>query len=91
VKTVQVRIFDQSYTLQGELDEDYVGRLARSVDQKMRAIAEATGTLDIPKVAVLVALNFADELETFRKERGEVHRKIERCIRLVETALRRSE
>ncbi|HEV2386954.1 MAG TPA: cell division protein ZapA [Candidatus Acidoferrales bacterium] len=91
VKTIKVEIFDQTYTVQGELDEIYVNRLARSVDQKMRAVAETAGTVDTARVAVLTALNLADELEAFRHQRGELRRRVERCVRLVETALRRAD
>lgn len=89
LKTINVQIFDQSYAIQGELDEAYVNRLARSVDEKMRAVAAAAGTVDTARVAVLTALNLADELEAFRQQRGDLRRRVERCVRLVETALRR--
>lgn len=89
MKSIQVQIFDKSYTVQGELDEAYVQGLARLVDEKMRAIAEASGSVDGARIAVLAALNLADEMETYRKERGELRRRVERCVRLVETALKR--
>lgn len=89
VKNVQVDIFDKSYTVQGDLDEAYVEGLARAVDGRMRAIADATGSVDSGRVAVLAALHLADELESHRRERGELRRRLERCVRLVETALKR--
>ena len=89
MKSIQVRIFDKSYTVQGDLEESYVEGLARSVDAKMRAIAEASGSIDTARLAVLAALHLADELETYRRERGELRRRVERCVRLVETALKR--
>ena len=39
---VKVEIYGQSYTLSGDLDETYVHKLARYVDGKMNAVAEAT-------------------------------------------------
>jgi len=89
VKSIQVRIFDKSYTVQGELEEEYVHQLARMVDEKMRAIGQVTDTVDTARIAVLAALNLADELEAYRKERGELRQRVERCVRLVESALRR--
>lgn len=89
VKSIQVQIFDKTYTVQGDLDEDYVQHLAKRVDEKMRAIGEAAGTVDSARIAVLAALNLADELETYRRERGELRQRVERCVRLVETALRK--
>ena len=61
---VKVEIYGQSYTLSGDLDEDYVQRLARYVDEKMNAVSEATQTVDSVRVAVLAAMAIADELHT---------------------------
>ncbi|HVB99753.1 MAG TPA: cell division protein ZapA [Candidatus Dormibacteraeota bacterium] len=89
MKNIQVQIFDKTYTVQGDLDEAYVQDLARRVDEKIRAIADVSGSVDSARLAVLAALNLADELETYRKERGELRRRVERCVRLVESALKR--
>jgi cell division protein ZapA len=89
VKSIQVQIFDKSYTVQGDLDEAYVRKLALTVDEKMRTIAEVTGSVDVARIAVLAALNLADEVSGYREERGELRRRVERCVRLVETALKR--
>ena len=43
---VKVQIFGQTYTIHGELDAAYVQKLAAYVDEKMRAIAAATATID---------------------------------------------
>jgi cell division protein ZapA len=57
---VRVEIFDQAYNLRGS-DPDYILRLAEYVDGKMRAVAEQTHTVDTARLAVLAALNIADE------------------------------
>lgn len=59
--SVHVEIFDQGYNLRGS-DADYILKLAEFVDGKMRAVAEQTHTVDTARVAVLAALNIADEL-----------------------------
>ena len=56
-----VTIFGQTYHLRGGDDETYLTHLAAHVDRKMREVAEATGTADTLKVAVLAALNIADD------------------------------
>jgi cell division protein ZapA len=89
VKSIQVEIFDKTYTIQGDLDEAYVQKLAQAVDRKMRTVAGVTGSVDVGRVAVLAALNLADEIESYRQERGELKRRVERCALLVETALKR--
>ncbi len=91
---VKVEIYDQPYTISGELDPDYVTQLANLVDEKMRGIARDTGTVDSVRVAVLAALAIADELESLRLEHGRrdnsVRERAERCLTLVERALRQS-
>ncbi len=56
-----VTIYDQTYHLTGQ-DPAHIGRLADMVDAKMRAVAAQGRTVDSLRVAVLAALNFADEL-----------------------------
>lgn len=58
---VQVEIYGQSYNLRGEGDPQYIEDLAAYVDRKMREVGEATSTVDSLKVAILAALNIADE------------------------------
>ncbi|HUO59517.1 MAG TPA: cell division protein ZapA [Candidatus Acidoferrales bacterium] len=58
---VRVEIYDQSYNLRGS-DEEHIRKLSDYVDRKMRSVAEHTSTVDSLRVAVLAALNIADEL-----------------------------
>jgi len=91
---VKVEIYDQPYTISGELEPEYVTELARIVDERMREIARASGTVDSVRVAVLAALAIADELESLRQEHtrrdASVRERAERCLTLVERALRQS-
>lgn len=58
---VTVEIYDQIYHLSGQ-DADHIRELAARVDAKMRAVATHGRTVDSLRVAVLAALNLADEL-----------------------------
>lgn len=58
---VTVEIYDQAYHLSGQ-DPEHVRALAARVDAKMRAVAAQGKTVDSLRVAVLAALNLADEL-----------------------------
>jgi cell division protein ZapA (FtsZ GTPase activity inhibitor) len=58
---VQVEIYGQSYNLRGEGESGYIQDLASYVDRKMREVSEVTATVDSLKVAILAALNIADE------------------------------
>jgi cell division protein ZapA len=64
--SVRVEIFDQAYNLRGS-DPEYILKLAEYVDAKMRAVAEATNTIDTVRLAVLAALNIADEYHLLKK------------------------
>jgi cell division protein ZapA len=58
---VTVSIYDQTYHLRGH-DPVYIEQLAALVDSRMRAVASHGTTVDSLRVAVLAALNVADEL-----------------------------
>ena len=64
---IRVEIYDQVYNLRG-VDADYVMRLAEFVDTKMRRVAEQTSTIDSLRLAVLAALNIADEYHVLKKK-----------------------
>ena len=62
--SVRVNIFNQTYSLRSaDGDGAHVLRVARLVDERMQAIASGLAVHDVAKVAVLTALNLADELE----------------------------
>jgi len=65
--SVRVEIFDQAYNLRGS-DPEYILKLAEYVDAKMRAVAEATNTIDTVRLAVLAALNVADEYHLLKRK-----------------------
>lgn len=87
--TTRVEIFGVAYSLKGgQEDGDLIG-LAAEVDRRMRELAEKTGSPDPGKLAILVALNLADELarcsERAAGERGEIESRVaELSERLVE-------
>jgi cell division protein ZapA len=58
---ITVEIYNQTYHLSGQ-DADHIRKLAAQVDAKMRAVAAQGRTVDSLRVAVLAALNLADEL-----------------------------
>ncbi len=85
---VKVQILGQTYAIRGDLDERYVQKLAKYVDEKMRAISDATAIVDTQKVAVLAALAIADELHS--NHEGLLREQAERCLTLVERALKQT-
>jgi cell division protein ZapA len=70
-QSIAVDIYDQVYHLRGT-DPAYIERLAAIVDAKMRAVSAHGGTVDSLRVAVLAALNIADELCTARQRHDSI-------------------
>jgi cell division protein ZapA len=93
-RDMKIEIYDQVYNLNSEQDEAYLQELAAYVDGKMRSIAESTHMVDSLKVAVLAALNIADEMFTVRQKQQEVEgplrKRVEKCVAMVEKALEMS-
>lgn len=65
--SVRVEIFEQAYNLRGS-DPEYIYKLAEYVDSKMRAVAGQTSTIDSMRLAVLAALNIADEYHALKRK-----------------------
>jgi cell division protein ZapA len=65
---VQVEIYGQTYNLRGGGDPAYIQELAAYVDGKMNGIASESSTVDSLKVAILAALNIADEYHQIRRD-----------------------
>jgi cell division protein ZapA len=90
-RVVTVEIGGQRYPIRSSLDAAYVAELAAYVDEKMALAARETSTSDTLKVAVLAALNIADELFRARATEGSVNtqwqRKAEELERLLDGAI----
>jgi cell division protein ZapA len=78
--TVQVEIFGEVYTVRGSDENGYLQELADLVDRKMREVAEHVKTSDKGRIAILAALNLADELFQIQSrqegERVEIREKV---------------
>ncbi len=71
---VHVEIFGQTCSVKAGGDPAYVEKLAASVDQQMKEMSRASGAVDSLRVAVLTALNLADECARLRREVDEARR-----------------
>jgi len=88
---LSVEIHGQRYPIRSALDQAYVARLASYVDEKMRMAADQTPTGDSLRLAVLTALNIADELfrcrDADRLRTGELAERAGELERLVDRLL----
>lgn len=86
-----VEIAGQQYPIRSGLDANYVAELAAYVDQKMRAASDAAPATDRLGLAVLVALNLADEYFRARQQEsslgGSLNERALRLERLLDEAL----
>jgi len=68
-ESTEVEIFGQTYSVRGEGDPNYLMELARLVDSRMRDVAAQVTTVDPMKIAILAALNIADEFSRYRLQK----------------------
>ncbi|MGA2586796.1 MAG: cell division protein ZapA [Candidatus Aminicenantales bacterium] len=69
-KIIEIEVYGRPYKIRvkGEEDEKYISHLTSYVDQKMHEIAVKSKSTDALKIAVLAALNIADEFFLSQKQ-----------------------
>ncbi len=81
----KVVIYNQTYNLRSQHDPEYINELAAHVNRRMNEIASQTMTVDSLRVAILAALQIADELYQSRQEmRNTENEIVERSARYAE-------
>ncbi len=87
-KIVRVSILGNEYPIRSTVeDETYVRAIASYVDQKMREIEKSMQPTSPARVAILAALNIADELFAERKDRQQVTAKCQQKLQLFNETL----
>jgi cell division protein ZapA len=90
-RVIAVEIHGQQYPIRSGLDPVYVAKLAEFVDARMQLAAKETATGDTLKIAVLAALNIADEFFRLRDDqngrRGDINKRAAELERLLDTTL----
>lgn len=69
--TTVIRIQGQEYSVRSDADPAYVRRVAAYVDERMREVGQQSNQVSTVRVAILTALNIADELFREREKSGE--------------------
>lgn len=85
INKVEVEIFGNTYTIRGDEDPKYIKEVAEYVDKEMRQITERIPSLSTDKVAILVALNIADE---FFKMKEFISKKIAFLVKKIDEELK---
>jgi cell division protein ZapA len=78
VNRVRVDIYGQEYSLKGQASIEHLKRVARLVDEQMKEIAEQNPRLDYSRIAVLAAVNIADQYLRLCDEYEDLLRTLER-------------
>jgi cell division protein ZapA len=86
-RVVPVFIQGQRYPIRSALDPAYIAELAAYVEEKMKAAAESGTAHDTLRLAVLAALNIADEMFRCREAAGERARAVVDRTRAIEQML----
>jgi cell division protein ZapA len=90
-RVIPIHIGGQRYSIRTGLEPEYVARLAAFVDDQMQAAAQSTATGEVQRLAVLAALNIADELfrcrEATAAKTGRLAERAEEIERLLDSVL----
>ncbi|HSW35698.1 MAG TPA: cell division protein ZapA [Candidatus Limnocylindrales bacterium] len=75
INKVTVTIMGEEYTLKGNSTPETMQQVSRYVDRLMKMLAENNTQMSKHKIAVLAAINLADELFKLKQVSGEIRGK----------------
>jgi cell division protein ZapA len=85
-RVIEVNIFGQGYTIKTDADAEHIQKIAEYVDKKMDEIVRTTKTVSTLNVAILAALNIADDFFREVQKREELLTEVDnRSKEIVET------
>ena len=87
MRSVEVKILGQSYSIKTEEDEAYIKALAEYVDSKLKEIFSAAPNVNHVKGAIMAAFGIADELFKLRIEQEDVDKMIEEKTKILSKLL----
>jgi cell division protein ZapA (FtsZ GTPase activity inhibitor) len=87
MKGVNVEIMGQNLVVRSDADDDWIRTVAHAVDEKIRRIRASSQGASSVSLAILAALNFADELQRLRNEHKELMERIEAMNRRLSTVI----
>jgi len=90
-KATTVEILGREYRIRGAEDEAYVREVARYVDAKLREVSQGSTLPPSDRVAILAAMNIADELFQLRRtatdEMSTIEKKTQNLISLLDESM----
>ncbi len=76
-RLVEIKVFGQTYTVKTDAEEDYIQEVAKYVNEKMEEVLKKTKSVSTLNVAILTALNIADDLLREKEKRTSLLREVE--------------
>ena len=76
-RLVEIKVFGQTYTVKTDAEEDYIQEVTRYVNEKMDEVLKKTRSVSTMNVAILTALNIADDLLKERERKNALLREVE--------------
>lgn len=90
-ESIPVEIYGRTYLIRAKDNKQYIENLARMVHEKMEEVGAATKTVDSVRVAVLTALNLADEYtrasEHYEQQIRRLEAEREKLLEMIDSAL----
>ncbi len=76
-RTVDIKVFGQTYTVKTDAEEGHIQEVARYVNEKMEEVLKKTRSVSTLNVAILTALNLADDLLREKEKRNALLQEVE--------------
>ena len=76
-RLIEIRVFGQTYTVKTDAEENYIQEVAKYVNEKMEEVLKKTKSVSTLNVAILTALNVADDLLREKEKRTALLREVE--------------
>lgn len=86
-RSVKVDIFGNDYILKADTDDGHIQKVADLVDQKMREVSLSTNSKNTINIAILAALNIADEYLNIKDEKDKAETKARELMQLIDASL----
>lgn len=86
-RSVKVDIFGHDYVLKSDSDDNHIQRVADLVDEKMKEVSATTNSKTVLNIAILAALNIADEYLKVKDEREQAKAKARELAQLIDSNL----
>jgi cell division protein ZapA len=83
MRSVEVKILGQSYSIKTDENEEYIRSLARYLDEKLKEIYSVAPNVSQTKATVMAAFGIADELFKLRMEQQDLDRMIEEKTKIL--------